>query len=255
MTHTVGQLARLAGVTVRTLHHYDRIGLLEPEERSGSGSYRRYGPGAVERLHRILSYRELGLSLDDIAALLDDPGVDRLAHLRRQERLLRARIGRLEEMVAAVHLMIEAEHMHLDLTPEERFELFGDFDVDGHAAEAEERWGDTDAYKESRRRTARYRADDWRAIKSEAAEIEAAFAALLSAGAPAEGERAMAIAERHRLHICRWFYECSAETHRALAEMYVADARFAKHYEDRAAGLARFVRDAIAANAERAEGS
>jgi MerR family transcriptional regulator, thiopeptide resistance regulator len=57
MTHTVGQLARLAGVTVRTLHHYDRIGLLEPEERSGSGSYRRYGPGAVERLHRILSYR------------------------------------------------------------------------------------------------------------------------------------------------------------------------------------------------------
>ena len=73
MVYTVGQLAGLAGVTVRTLHHYDRIGLLEPEERSGSASYRRYGPGSVERLHRILSYRELGLSLDDIAALLDDP--------------------------------------------------------------------------------------------------------------------------------------------------------------------------------------
>lgn len=79
------------------------------------------------------------VSLDDIAALLDDPGVDRLAHLRRQERLLRDRSGRLEEMVAAVHLMIEAEHMDLELTPEERFELFGDFDFDGYAPVAKER--------------------------------------------------------------------------------------------------------------------
>jgi MerR family transcriptional regulator, thiopeptide resistance regulator len=156
-------------------------------------------------------------------------------------------------MAAAVHLMIEAEHMHLDLTPEERFELFGDFDVDGHAAEAKKRWGETDAYKESRRRTARYSADDWRAIKSEAGEIEAGFATLLSAGDPAEGERAMDLAERHRLHIGRWFYQCSTEAHRALGEMYVADARFAKHFEDRAEGLAGFVRDAIAANAQRVE--
>jgi hypothetical protein len=81
------------------LHHYDRIGLLEPDERTGSGHYRRYGPESVERLHRILSYRELELSLDEIATLLDDPHADRLAHLRRQERLLRDRIGRLEEMV------------------------------------------------------------------------------------------------------------------------------------------------------------
>jgi len=99
LSYTVGKLAALAGVTVRMLHHYDRIGLLEPDERTGSGHYRRYGPESVERLHRILSYRELGLSLDEIATLLDDPHADRLAHLRRQERLLRDRIGRLEEMV------------------------------------------------------------------------------------------------------------------------------------------------------------
>ena len=255
MIYTVGQLAGLAGVTVRTLHHYDRIGLLEPEERSGSASYRRYGPGSVERLHRILSYRELGLSLDEIAALLDDPGVDRLAHLRRQERLLRDRIGRLEEMVAAVHLMIEAEHMDLDLTPEERFELFGDFDVDSYAVEARERWGETEAYKEARRRTAGYRAADWRAIKSEAGDIEADLATVLSADEPAGGERAMDLAERHRAHISRWFYPCSAEAHRRLGELYVADWRFTKHFEEIAAGLAEFVRDAIVANAERVEES
>lgn len=255
MIYTVGQLAGLAGVTVRTLHHYDRIGLLEPEERSGSASYRRYGPGSVERLHRILSYRELGLSLDDIAALLDDTGVDRLAHLRRQERLLRDRIGRLEEMVAAVHLMIEAEHMDLELTPEERFELFGDFDFDGYAAAARERWGETEAYREARRRTAGYRAADWRAIRSEAGDIEAELATVLSAGEPADGERAMDLAERHRAHIGRWFYECSPEAHRRLGELYVADWRFTKHFEEVAAGLAEFFRDAIVANAERVEQS
>ena len=110
-------------------------------------------------------------------------------------------------MVAAVHLMIEAEHMHLDLTPEERFELFGDFDVDSHAVEARERWGETEAYKEARRRTAGYRAADWRAIKSEAGDIEADLATVLSAGEPADGERAMDLAERHRAHISRWFYQ------------------------------------------------
>jgi MerR family transcriptional regulator, thiopeptide resistance regulator len=238
MSHTVGQLAALAGVTVRTLHHYDRIGLLEPEERSGSASYRRYGSGSVERLHRILSYRELGLSLDDIAALLDDPAVDRLAHLRRQERLLRERIGRLEEMAAAVQMMIGAEHMQLELTPEERFGLFGDFDVERFADEAQERWGETDAYKEAQRRTASYRDDDWRAIKSEARDIETELAALLSAGGPADGERAMDLAERHRGHISRWFYECSTDAHRGLGELYVGYSRFTKHFEEIAPGLA-----------------
>jgi DNA-binding transcriptional MerR regulator len=232
-----------------------RIGLLEPEERSGSASYRRYGPGSVEHLHRILSYRELGLSLDDIGALLDDPGVDRLAHLRPQERLLRDRIGRLEEMVAAVHLMIEAEHMDLELTPEEPFELFGDFDFDGYAPVAKERWGETEAYKEARRRTAGYRAPDWRAIRAEAGDIEAGLATVLSAGEPADGERAMDLAERHRAHICRWFYQCSPGAHRRLGELYVADWRFMKPFEEIAAGLAEFFRDAIVANAERLEES
>jgi hypothetical protein len=187
--------------------------------------------------------------------LLDDPGVDCLAHLRRQERLLRDRIGRLEEMVAAVHLMIEAEHMDLELTPEERFELFGDFDFDGYAPVAKERWGETEAYKEARRRTAGYRAADWRAIRAEAGDVEAGLATVLSADEPADGERAMDLAERHRAHISRWFYQGSPEAHRRLGELYVADWRFTKPFEEIAAGLAEFFRDAIVANAERLEES
>ena len=158
-------------------------------------------------------------------------------------------------MVAAVHLMIEAEHMDLDLTPEERFELFGDFDVDSYAVEARERWGETEAYKEARRRTAGYRAADWRAIKSEAGDIEADLATVLSASEPADGERAMDLAERHRAHISRLFYQCSAEAHRRLGELYVADGRFTTYFEEIAAGLAGFFRDAIVANSERVEQS
>lgn len=251
MSYTVGQVAELAGVTVRTLHHYDRIGLLSPEERSESG-YRRYGSADLERLHRILSYRELGLALEDIASLLDDPGIDPVAHLSRQERLLGDRIARLEEMLAAVQTTKEAHRMGMQLTPEERFELFGDFDPAEHADEARERWGGTPAYEESQRRTAGYSKDDWRRMRDEGDEIEAALAVAMSAGAPPTGERAMVLAEGHRLHIDRWFYECSTEMHRALADMYLADERFSAHYERRAEGLARYVHDAIHANAGRA---
>jgi MerR family transcriptional regulator, thiopeptide resistance regulator len=245
---TVGEVARMAGITVRTLHHYDRIGLLSPSGR-GENGYRLYERPDLERLHRILSYRELGLSLEAIGELLDEPGADPVAHLRRQERLLRDRIARLEDLLAAVHTTLEAHTMDIDLTPEERFELFGDFDPAEHEEEARERWGDTDAWRESQRRTASYGKEEWRRIKQETGALERAFADALRDGEPADGERAMALAEAHRLQISQWFYACSHEMHTGLADMYVADPRFMKHYEDVAPGLARYVHDAIHANA------
>ena len=94
--------------------------------------------------------------------------------------------------------------MTIELTPEERFELFGDFDVERHAEDARELWGDGELFNESQRRAARYSADDWRRIKAEAADIEAGFAEAMAAGEPPDGERAMDLAERHRGHISRW---------------------------------------------------
>lgn len=117
--------------------------------------------------------------------------------------------------------------------------------------EARERWGHTEAYKESAKRTKRYTPEDWARIKADGEAVEAAMAALLSAGEAADGLKAMDVAERARLHIDRWFYPCSRPMHAALAEMYTGDARFAAHYEERAAGLAAFAADAIRANARR----
>jgi hypothetical protein len=123
---------------------------------------------------------------------------------------------------------------------------------DPYADEARERWGHTDAYKESTRRAKQYKPDDWAKIKAEGESVEAGMAALLAAGEAADGAKAMDQAERARLHIDRWFYPCSHTMHVGLADMYLADARFRAHYEERAAGLAAFVAAAIKANARRA---
>ncbi|MER5574061.1 MerR family transcriptional regulator [Streptomyces massasporeus] len=250
MNYSVGQVAGFAGVTVRTLHHYDDIGLLVPSERSHAG-HRRYSDADLDRLQQILFYRELGFPLEEVAALLDDPDADPRAHLRRQHELLTARIEKLRKMAAAVEHAMEARTMGLNLTPEERFEVFGDNDPEQYAEEVEERWGGTDEYADSQRRTASYTKEDWKRIQAEAADWGERYGALMSADEPPTGEAAMTLAEEHRQHICTWFYECSYEIHRCLGDMYVSDERFKAFYDALRPGLAEHLRDAIVANAAR----
>ncbi len=253
---TVGQVADLAGITVRTLHHYDETGLLRPSERSPAG-YRLYTDDDVARLQAALFYRELGFALDDIATLLDDPAADAVSHLRRQHDLLTRRIQRLQDMVASIELHLEARQLDIDLTPDEMLDVFGEAYAARHAeyaAEAEERWGGANAWAQSRKRTSRYTADDWTTALAEQQAATERLAVALRDGLPADSEAAMDAAEAHRQHITRWFYDCSYEIHRHLADMYVQDPRFTASYEDLAPGLATYVRDAVHANAARAEG-
>ncbi|WP_406373642.1 MerR family transcriptional regulator [Streptomyces sp. NBC_00647] len=250
MGYSVGQVAGFAGVTVRTLHHYDEIGLLAPGERSHAG-HRRYNDADLDRLQQILFYRELGFPLDEVAALLDDPEADPRAHLRRQHDLLTARIEKLQKMAAAVEHAMEARTMGINLTPEEKFEVFGDKDPEAHAEEAERRWGGTETYAESQRRAARYTKDDWKRMQAEVASWGERYDALMEAGELPDGERAMDMAEEHRLHITRWFYACTYEIHQGLGDLYVADERFKEFYDSMRPGLAEHLRDAITANAAR----
>jgi MerR family transcriptional regulator, thiopeptide resistance regulator len=145
--------------------------------------------------------------------------------------------------------------MGISLTPEERFEVFGDHDPAQHADEAKQRWGETEAYKQSQQRTKSYGKEDWLAIRAEFESITQRMAAAMAAGEPATGPAAMDVAEEHRRHIDRWFYELGYPMHRGLAEMYLADPRFTANYENVAAGLAQYFHDAILANAERHEGA
>jgi DNA-binding transcriptional MerR regulator len=246
----VGEVAALAGVTVRALHHYDRIGLLSPSGRTPSG-YRQYAPADLDRLHQVLLYRELGFPLEEVATLLDDPSADPAAHLRRQHRLLRDRLERTSAMVAAVEKEMEARAMGISLTPQERFEVFGEHDPAQYAAEVEQRWGETAAYAQSKPKTAAYSKDDWLRIKAEEADVERRFAEALRSGVPAGSPQAMDVAEEDRQQIARNFYDCPPSMHAGLGRMYVEDERFTAHYEEIAPGLAQYVSTAVQANAAR----
>ncbi len=248
---TVGQVSERFGVTVRTLHHYDDLGLLTPSERS-PGGYRQYTEADLARLQQIVVYRRLGFALHRISSLLDEPDVDVLEHLRRQRDEVRARLDELRDLAAALDHAMEAQMSGRDLTDADRRELFGP-DFSDQQAEAERRWGDTDAWRESQRRTRAYTKQDWREIQDDAKAIDDAFLAAMLAGEPPTGPAATEAAEQHRRHITRRFYDVSYEMHRGLGDMYVADPRFLRNYDDRQPGLAQYVRDAIHANADQQE--
>ncbi len=252
MSYTDGQLASLAHVTVRALHHYDEIGLLRPSGRTRS-SYRLYTEADAERLQQVLFFRELGFALEDIGRILRDPKFDRKDALVAQRALLVEKRDRLNAMVAFVDRTLddlEGGHAMKPQNPQEMFEMFGEFDPEAHEEEAKQRWGGTPPYVESARRAKRYTKDDWKAIRAEAEAIGRSFAGALASGLTPADPAARAIAEQARLHIDRWFYPCSREMHVALGQMYVQDPRFAANYEKVREGLAQFVCDAIRANAE-----
>ena len=247
---TVGQVAERFDVTVRTLHHYDEIGLLVPSERTSAG-YRLYTGKDITRLQHLVVYRRLGFALEEIALLLDDPAADLAEHLRRQRETVLSRLDQMRDLVTAIDDALEKEMSGNKLTRQEQKELFGDGFSDDYAAEAEQRWGETEAWKQSQGRTSKYTKADWEQVKAEMDTNNAAFASAMSDGEPATSERAMDAAEEHRLHIHHRFYELTPELHRNLGDMYLADPRFTKNYEDIAPGLAQYVRDAIHANADR----
>jgi hypothetical protein len=150
---------------------------------------------------------------------------------------------------------MEVQRMGISLTPEERFEVFGDWSPEDYADEAKDRWGGTDAYVQSQRRTSGYTKEDWLKIKQEGADIDERFTAALQSKVPASSQEAMDIAEAHRQQITQYFYDCSYAMHRGLADMFVSDPRFRARYEEIAPGLAEYVAAAICANADRGEPS
>ena len=157
--YTVGQLAERTGVTVRTLHHYDEIGLLAPASRGSSGR-RLYDRDAVLRLQQILTYRTLGLALDEISRILDDPHFDRRTALLEQRQVLGDQIVKSKALIRgideALAIIDHTSRKDMDMTA-----LFGGFDPKLFEDEAKTLWGDTDAWAESSRRTKDYTKDDW----------------------------------------------------------------------------------------------
>lgn len=250
MAWTVGEAAQTAKVSVRTLHHYDRIGLLKPSGRSEAG-YRLYSETDLQQLMQVLLFKELGFSLDEIARIMSDPDYDRTDALRAQRALLAEKIRRTESTIAAIDHAIEMTEGGTTMTKEETSkmftELFDGFDPAEYEDEVRERWGGSDAYRQSAERTKRYTKADWERIRAEGAAIDAGLVALMDAGVPADSPEAMELAEAKRRHISTWFYECPLEFYVNMAAIWVNDPRFTRNIDKRREGLAAYSYAAVVA--------
>ncbi|MEU7046162.1 MerR family transcriptional regulator [Streptomyces varsoviensis] len=254
MGYSVGQVSSFAGVTVRTLHHYDKAGLLRPSDRNPAG-YRLYSDGDLARLQQILFYRELGFPLDEIATIVADPQANALDHLRARHRQLTTQIAKLRRLVEVAEQAMEVQQTGVEMTPEERFEVFGEVAFDlSYATEANLKWRHRESYQRSVARASAHSKEDWAQIMAESAEWRERLAAAFDAGEPAQGERAMDLAEEHRRHISRWFTPCPTDMHGRIADDFAADPRafaLVVPLSQQRPHLASYLRTAVHANAVR----
>jgi DNA-binding transcriptional MerR regulator len=239
--YTVRQLAKLAGVSVRTLHHYDQIGLLKPSRRSAAG-YRLYARADLLRLQQVLFYKELDLPLSEIQAILDEPGFDPLAALREHRRRLQARRQRLERLIETIDRTIQKiSEDEMALTDEELYAGFSKEQADRYRREARERY-DPALVEESERRLKRMSKAQWEALKQEGDEITRQIAGLMDRE-PEDPDVQEAIA-RHYAMMGK-FYTLTLEIYRGLGGLYVEHAEFRAFYEKYRPGLADFMQAAM----------
>ncbi|MDF2556873.1 MAG: MerR family transcriptional regulator [Bacillales bacterium] len=252
--YKIKQVAELAGVSVRTLHHYDDIGLLKPE--IAPNGYRLYSEDDFLKLQQILFFKELDFPLDEIKQILNHPDFDRDNTLRKHKHLLEVKKNRLEKIIKTVDDTLHSLKGGTKMSKEKMFNSFSMKEIEEHQKkyekEVEERWGGTDAYTESVRKTKSYTEADWKRIHEEAAEITKKFITAMEIGP--DSDLAMEACKLHRQHITDSYYKCTLEIYRGLGEMYVADERFTKNIDKAKEGLASFMREAMIVYCDRAEG-
>jgi DNA-binding transcriptional MerR regulator len=241
MSYTVKQLAKAAGVTVRTLHYYDEIGLLKPSFLKENG-YRFYEEKELVKLQQILFFRELDFTLEDIVQIINVQGYKVLEALAEQRTLLEMKRARLDGLLQTIESTMKKLKEGRSMSTDELFAAFTESQIEQYKEEVKAKWGKTNAYKQSIDRTRQWTKEDFERIKGEGQAITLSLAKLMKKGvAHAEVQAQI---ERHFQHINQ-FYECSYEMYRNLGNMYSEDPRFAENYNTVAPHLAAFMRGAI----------
>ena len=237
---SIGEVANLFGLTVRTLHHWDEIHLVCPRWRSASNA-RLYTRQEIERIQHVLTYRAAGFSLDAIKKLLDDTQLDRATHFRRQRELLVHRQEILASMIHALDMLSEEEtHMTLDHIDQRWGQEF--------EAEAKQRWGHTEEWAAAARAKEAMTPKQWQSLQVTTDDLERRLAQALNDGIASDSPQAMALAEEQRLVLSTWF-PMTHSKHCLVSRGYTEDPRFQQYYERRAQGLSVWLRAAIEANA------
>jgi len=240
MSYTVNKLSKLAGVSVRTLHYYDEIGLLKPDAIRSNG-YREYGDQAVLKLQQILFYRELDLSLEEIKAMVSRPDFDPVAALEAHRVSLQGRAARLERLIQTVDDTLLHMKGLKEMSPKQLFTAFSDEEQEKYAKEAEQMYDPT-IVKESNRKFKALSTAEKQRIFDEGNQIYADMVAAMPKGAASPDVQA--IVERWRKHM-DYFWTPNLEQLNGLAEVYNSDPRFKANFDKIDAGLAEFMREAV----------
>ncbi len=236
----IREFANLTGVSVRTLHYYDEIGLLKPAFVDGKNGYRYYDEKSLERMVEILFYRELDFSLKSILEILSSPDYDKSAAIRKQKELLILKKERLERLISALD---EAEKGEIPMNTFNNNEY--ETARKQYADETKQRWGKTDAYKECEQKTAEYSEGKWGDVNAGLSAVLAEFGAALKDGALPESEAAQLLVKKLQAYITDNFYTCTNEILAGLGQMYVADERFKANIDQNGSGTAEFISEAI----------
>ena len=246
MEYTINKLAKLAGVSTRTLRWYDECGLLQPQRISSNG-YRIYGQPEIDRLQQILFYRELGVELSEIGRILSAKDFDGIAALQSHHAALCAKRGKLDSLIANVEKSIGAMKGDIAMTDQEKFEGFKQKLVEDnerqYGDEIREKYGD-DAINRSNAKVKGMTKEQYAEVETLSRELGDTLKAAFEQGDPAS-ELAQKACELHKRWLCYFWDSYSKEAHIGVAQMYVDDPRFTAYYDKIAPGCAVFLRDAI----------
>jgi len=246
MTYTIGKVAAMTHMSVRTLHYYDTIDLVHPSYETISG-YRLYDEGDLELLQQVLFFRALGFPLAQIRTIVQNPAFDRRNALEEHRTALLERRRTVDALLAAVDRTIKAMDKGEAMDTKEMFDAFDERVLEEHrtkyAEEAQQRWGATEAYAECRRRTSKYTKEDWARILHENGQIDTDMAALMDR--TVTDPEVQDVVRRRCECFDHYFYPCSVEMLAGLSEMWVQDARFTATYDKIKPGLAQFWHDAV----------
>lgn len=245
MKMRIKAFAKLTGVSVRTLHYYDAIGLLKPAEVDRENGYRLYDEQSLERMQAILFYRELDFPLAEIERILSSPAYDRQRALEMQRQLLILKRERLSRLITAIESAQKEENI-MDMKAFDSSEIMAA--KEQYAKEVRERWGNTDAYRACEQKTSGYQADDWKEVYAGMTDIFAQFAACRAAANAPESEPAQALVGKLKQYITDHFYPCTDEILAGLGQMYTADERLMQNIDQSGEGTAAYVSQAIAAH-------
>ena len=240
MKMQIKEFAKLTGVSVRTLHYYDEIGLIKPALVDAQNGYRFYDENSLMRMQEILFYRELDFPLKSILEILSSPDYDKQKALAEQRKLLELKKERLERII---HALDDATKGMVTMA------AFDNSDYETarkqYEAEAKQLWGETGAYKEHVEKTAKYTKDKWQAVNDGLMIIFTKFTECINNGHTADSDDAQALVKELQNYITENYYTCTKDILAGLGQMYVADERFKTNIDKNGNGTAEFVSKAI----------